>query len=76
LNAKASPYASTGSYLNVDGDAGANRVRWAYGERKYARLTALKQAWDPDNVLHSALTIPPVVNLIPEQERVENVLIG
>jgi FAD/FMN-containing dehydrogenase len=76
LNAKASPYASTGSYLNVDGDAGANRVRWAYGERKYARLTALKQAWDPDNVLQSAFTIPPVANLIPQQDRVEAVLIG
>lgn len=76
LNAKATPYSSTGSYLNVDADAGANRVRWVYGEQKYARLAALKQAWDPDNLFSHKASIPPVSGLVPQQERTERTLVG
>jgi FAD/FMN-containing dehydrogenase len=50
LNAKAAPYAVKGTYLNLDADTDDARVRWTYGEEKYNRLVALKQAWDPDNV--------------------------
>lgn len=60
LNAKAAPHAVTGSYLNLDSDAGASRVRWVFGEEKYHRLAALKQAWDPDDVFATGTSIPPL----------------
>jgi hypothetical protein len=58
------------------GDAGDGRVRWTFGERKYARLAQLKLQCDPDNVFRGAINVPPIVNLVPQRERVERVRIG
>jgi FAD/FMN-containing dehydrogenase len=52
------PFAS-GAYVNVLGDDGATGVRRAYPPAKLARLTALKDAVDPDNVFHLNQNIPP-----------------
>ncbi len=40
----------TSVYVNFLMDEGEERIRQAYGPAKYARLTALKRTWDPDNV--------------------------
>jgi FAD/FMN-containing dehydrogenase len=50
---------ASGAYVNVLGDDGAAGVRRAYPAEKLARLTALKDAFDPDNVFHFNQNIPP-----------------
>jgi FAD/FMN-containing dehydrogenase len=52
------PYAS-GVYVNALNDEGAAGVRRAYPGDKLARLTALKNAYDPHNVLHLNHNIQP-----------------
>jgi len=52
------PYAS-GVYVNVIADEGSSGVRRAYRPEKFARLQAVKRAWDPDNVFHLNQNIPP-----------------
>jgi FAD/FMN-containing dehydrogenase len=52
------PFAS-GAYVNVLGDEGEAGVRRAYPAAKLARLTALKDAVDPDNVFHLNQNIRP-----------------
>ncbi len=47
-----------GSYVNFMTEVEPDRVRSAYGD-KYARLQAIKTAYDPDNVLHLNANIPP-----------------
>jgi FAD/FMN-containing dehydrogenase len=64
LNAKAAPHAVTGTYLNLERDADNDRVRSTFGEKKYARLAALKHAWDPDNVFDPHVRIPPNASLV------------
>jgi FAD/FMN-containing dehydrogenase len=49
-----------GAYLNfLDADEGDGRIRAAYGDEKYERLTALKAAYDADNVFRLNQNIPP-----------------
>lgn len=50
---------SAGVEVNHLGDEGTHRVREAYGERSYARLAALKRAYDPDNVFRLNQNIKP-----------------
>jgi FAD/FMN-containing dehydrogenase len=52
------PFAS-GVYVNDLGDEGEAGVRRAYGAAKMARLAALKDRFDPDNVFHLNHNIRP-----------------
>jgi FAD/FMN-containing dehydrogenase len=52
------PFAA-GAYVNTLGDDGTAGVRRAYPAKKLARLTALKDAYDPDNVFHLNQNIRP-----------------
>ncbi|GAA4249515.1 FAD-binding oxidoreductase [Dactylosporangium darangshiense] len=52
------PYA-TGVYVNMLSDEGEAGVRRAYPEAQLARLTAVKDAYDPDNVFHLNHNIRP-----------------
>jgi FAD/FMN-containing dehydrogenase len=52
------PFAS-GIYVNVIGDEGDAGVRRAYSVEKLARLTAVKDAYDPSNVFHLNQNIRP-----------------
>jgi hypothetical protein len=56
--ARLAPFAS-GAYVNVLSDEGSAGVSRAYSSEKLARLTALKDAYDPDNVFHLNQNIPP-----------------
>jgi FAD/FMN-containing dehydrogenase len=52
------PFAS-GVYVNVLGDEGAAGVRRAYSAEKLARLTTVKDTYDPHNVFHLNQNIQP-----------------
>jgi FAD/FMN-containing dehydrogenase len=52
------PFAS-GVYVNALGDEGQAGVRRAYGAGKLARLAALKDRYDPDNLFHLNHNIRP-----------------
>jgi FAD/FMN-containing dehydrogenase len=53
-------YSPGGAYLNFfDGDEGDERIRAAYGPEKHARLVALKDRCDPDNVFRLNQNIRP-----------------
>ena len=56
--ARLEPFAS-GVYVNVLENEGEAGVRRAYPAETLARLTALKDAFDPDNVFHLNQNIPP-----------------
>ena len=53
------PFACDRVYVNFLGNEGAERVRSAYGDEKYKRLTALKEKWDPSNFLRHNQNIAP-----------------
>jgi hypothetical protein len=48
-------------YVNFlsDAEEGEERIRAAYGPKKYKRLRALKRQWDPDNFFRINQNIPP-----------------
>jgi len=52
------PY-SRGVYVNFTSDDAAERVRQAYGEGQWTRLTALKAKYDPTNFFRMNANIPP-----------------
>jgi FAD/FMN-containing dehydrogenase len=49
--------ANTGVYVNNLGNE--DRTREAYGDRKYERLVALKDRFDPGNIFHLNANIRP-----------------
>ncbi len=49
----------TGVYVNFLMEEGGTRVRQAYGDAKYRRLSALKQEYDPSNSFRLNQNIPP-----------------
>jgi FAD/FMN-containing dehydrogenase len=53
------PFATGGVYLNFIGDEGEDRVRSAYGPEVYARLQALKDRYDPENLFRRNQNIKP-----------------
>jgi FAD/FMN-containing dehydrogenase len=53
------PDRTLGAYANGNSDASPEESRRIYGEAKLARLTALKRAWDPDNVFHVNPNVAP-----------------
>lgn len=59
FHAALAPYTTGGAYLNFIGNKGNERVRAAFGERKYARLVELKRRYDPTNLFRLNQNIPP-----------------
>jgi len=53
------PWTTGQVYLNYIGDEGLHRVEASFGAEKYARLQALKRAWDPDNLFRHNQNIKP-----------------
>jgi FAD/FMN-containing dehydrogenase len=53
------PHGAGRAYVNFMGDEGAARVRAAYGPETYARLAALKRAYDPENLLRLNQNVAP-----------------
>jgi FAD/FMN-containing dehydrogenase len=58
MAAKLDPFAA-GAYVNALGDEGSAGVRRAYSAPQRVRLTAVKDAYDPDNVFHLNHNIAP-----------------
>lgn len=54
-----SPFISGKSYLNFMGNEGENRVKAAFGEKKYARLVEIKNKYDPQNFFRVNQNIKP-----------------
>ena len=50
---------ASGAYVNALSDEGASGVRRAYSDTQRARLTAVKDAYDPDNIFHLNHNIAP-----------------
>jgi FAD/FMN-containing dehydrogenase len=59
LAADLEPHTVDGVYLNFTSDAGDERVRKTFGDEKYARLQALKDSYDPDNLFRMNGNIKP-----------------
>ena len=59
LSGALKPWAAGEVYLNFIGDEGPERVRSAFGAKKFARLQAIKDEWDPTNVFCHNQNIPP-----------------
>ncbi|CAG0963227.1 Mitomycin radical oxidase [Methanosarcinales archaeon] len=57
--ASTEPFSTGGVYVNFLGNEGEKRVRAAYGEAKYKRLTALKNKYDPTNLFSLNQNIKP-----------------
>jgi FAD/FMN-containing dehydrogenase len=55
-------FSSGGVYLNFIGDEGEDRVRAAFGESKYRRLSAIKAEYDPENIFHGNQNIKPAAS--------------
>ena len=59
LSGALKPWAAGEVYLNFIGDEGPERVHSAFGAKKFARLQAIKDEWDPTNVFCHNQNIPP-----------------
>ncbi len=59
LSSDLSAHTTAGVYLNFTSDEGDERVQAMYGEDRYAKLVALKDRYDPENVFHLNQNIRP-----------------
>jgi hypothetical protein len=59
VSADMAPHTVPGVYLNFTSDEGEDRVRNTYGDERHARLVALKDKYDPENVFHLNQNIRP-----------------
>jgi FAD/FMN-containing dehydrogenase len=59
LAAAMEPHSTIGIALNFSSDLADDRIRATFGAEKYARLVALKNEWDPDNVFCNNQNIRP-----------------
>jgi len=62
FNGAMKPWSTGRAYLNFLGDEGAARIEAAFGPEKFARLQALKDVWDPQNLFRINQNIPPSAN--------------
>jgi FAD/FMN-containing dehydrogenase len=58
-SAAIAPFATGGVYLNFEQDEGEAHVRAGYSPEKYARLVALKDKYDPENLFRINQNIAP-----------------
>jgi FAD/FMN-containing dehydrogenase len=59
LYSEIEPSLTGGAYINFLSSEGEDRVKAAYGAEKFARLSALKDLYDPTNLFHLNQNIPP-----------------
>jgi FAD/FMN-containing dehydrogenase len=59
LHAGLEPTLTGGAYVNFLSDEGQDRVRAAFGAENYARLTALKDQYDPTNLFRLNQNVRP-----------------
>ncbi len=59
LGAAMKPFTTGRTYLNFIGDEGADRVRAAFSPEAYARLQAVKDRYDPQNLFRLNQNIRP-----------------
>jgi FAD/FMN-containing dehydrogenase len=59
LSQDMAPHTTAGVYLNFTSDEGDERVREMYGPERYAKLVALKDRYDPDNVFRLNQNLRP-----------------
>jgi hypothetical protein len=52
-------YAEEGIYVNFVAEPSASAVKAGFGDEAYARMVAVKDKYDPDNVFRSNTNIPP-----------------
>jgi FAD/FMN-containing dehydrogenase len=58
-------------YLNYTSDQGEERVRSSYGPKKYDRLVALKDEYDPGNLFRLNQNIRPSLEAAARAEQPE-----
>ncbi len=59
LAADLAPHTIPGVYLNYTSDEGDERVRSSFGEERYARLVAVKDRYDPENLFRLNQNVRP-----------------
>jgi FAD/FMN-containing dehydrogenase len=59
FDAAMAEFAEAGVYVNFTGDPSAGAVEAGFGPENYARLVAVKDKYDPDNVFRSNTNIAP-----------------
>ena len=59
MSAALKPFATGRVYVNFIGDEGEERVVASFGREGYARLQALKDRYDPDNLFRTSQNVPP-----------------